>query len=205
MPWLYKQLFENQVLLALKQAKIEPEEQLKFQITLQRLLTEQQGVVDKIQHHRDTLRGLRAVFTKRGHIARFFEKLPQTNFTCLSCLLRQPEKRLQCGHALCDTCVRTFGSSVSNGLHVFGFDTCPLCGCQHSRGNFELIPPTAGIRILTLDGGGVRGIVTLVILKRLEEQLIASLGLPIQSYFDFVCGTSAGVPNPPCPTISNFS
>ena len=47
--------------------------------------------------------------------------------------------------------------------------------------------------VLTLDGGGVRGLITLRILSNLEERL--SLGDPnysITKEFDLICGTSAG-------------
>ena len=42
-------------------------------------------------------------------------------------------------------------------------ESCPL---EHKNGNWEkysilVKPPTAGVRILTLDGGGVRGIAEL--------------------------------------------
>eukprot|EP01051_Picozoa_sp_SAG22_P009925 SAG22_NODE_862_length_6808_cov_3.881204_4_plen_118_part_00 len=45
-----------------------------------------------------------------------------------------------------------------------------------------------GVRILALDGGGVRGLVTLTVLAQLEK--IA--GCKIADLFDLICGTSAG-------------
>ncbi|KAL9078313.1 MAG: hypothetical protein Q9157_002776 [Trypethelium eluteriae] len=56
---------------------------------------------------------------------------------------------------------------------------------------FQFVPPTAGARILSLDGGGIRGVVPLVYLRKIEEH-ISGFGAPIQDYFDLVCGTSAG-------------
>lgn len=44
------------------------------------------------------------------------------------------------------------------------------------------------VRILSLDGGGVRGIVEAVVLKNIEEELQK----PISQIFDFVAGTSTG-------------
>ena len=52
-----------------------------------------------------------------------------------------------------------------------------------------LTGPLTGL-ILSLDGGGVRGIIPLVLLEQLEQQLV-KFGLPLREYFDFVCGTSA--------------
>ncbi|KAK7102866.1 calcium-independent phospholipase A2-gamma-like [Littorina saxatilis] len=45
-----------------------------------------------------------------------------------------------------------------------------------------------GIRILTLDGGGTRGLMTLQCMEKLEEVS----GKPVYEMFDFVCGVSTG-------------
>ena len=42
--------------------------------------------------------------------------------------------------------------------------------------------------LLSLDGGGVRAVATVVFLKRLEEQL----SIALSEKFDFFIGTSAG-------------
>ncbi|HEU4496582.1 MAG TPA: patatin-like phospholipase family protein [Flavobacterium sp.] len=50
------------------------------------------------------------------------------------------------------------------------------------------------IRILSLDGGGIRGIITCVILKYIEEQLqkMDNPSAKIGDYFDLIAGTSTG-------------
>lgn len=50
------------------------------------------------------------------------------------------------------------------------------------------------IRILSLDGGGIRGIITCVILKYIEEQLqrIDHPNAKIGDYFDLIAGSSTG-------------
>jgi hypothetical protein len=51
-------------------------------------------------------------------------------------------------------------------------------------------------RILALDGGGIRGIITLEILAEIEARLREQLGRPgdfvLADYFDFIAGTSTG-------------
>jgi patatin-like phospholipase/acyl hydrolase len=54
----------------------------------------------------------------------------------------------------------------------------------------DLKPRCAGVRILTLDGGGIRGIVELGLLRALETKGIA--GVRISDLFDLVMGTSTG-------------
>ncbi|MCF7989004.1 MAG: patatin-like phospholipase family protein, partial [Thiohalocapsa sp.] len=43
-------------------------------------------------------------------------------------------------------------------------------------------------RILTLDGGGIRGIIPVVWLERLERHLAG----PVHGHFDLIAGTSVG-------------
>lgn len=51
-------------------------------------------------------------------------------------------------------------------------------------------------RLLSLDGGGIRGVITLEVLKELEAQLQKALGrgndFVLADYFDYVAGTSTG-------------
>jgi hypothetical protein len=114
--------------------------------------------------------------------------------SCFCCFMFMPEKVLACGHAICDFCVRRFGSTSSEGRHNFEMPSCPLCGVQQPREKaiFRLVPPTAGIRMLCLDGGGIRGVVPFVFLKYLETEL-SLFGCSLQEMFDYVGGTSAGM------------
>jgi Patatin-like phospholipase len=112
-----------------------------------------------------------------------------TNQVCLCCLMSMPEKVLKCGHAICDTCIKLFGKLVSR--NKYSIATCMICGLRTHDQYFHLLPPTAGIRILSMDGGGVRGIIPIIILCHLEQEL-ALFQCKIGDFFDIVFGTSTG-------------
>jgi len=59
----------------------------------------------------------------------------------------------------------------------------------------HLDPNTGAKRILSLSGGGVRGLLTLGALERLEQMLRTQTGNPrycVSDHFDLICGTSTG-------------
>lgn len=58
----------------------------------------------------------------------------------------------------------------------------------------KIVVKNKKIRILSLDGGGIRGIISCVILKFIEEQLqvLDSKDAKIGDYFDLIAGTSTG-------------
>ncbi|MCJ1473164.1 hypothetical protein MMC13_001815 [Lambiella insularis] len=51
-------------------------------------------------------------------------------------------------------------------------------------------PPTAGVNILSIDGGGIRGVIPLEFLNRLQKVL--GPDCPVQDLFDLALGTSSG-------------
>ncbi|WMV27478.1 hypothetical protein MTR67_020863 [Solanum verrucosum] len=65
-----------------------------------------------------------------------------------------------------------------------------------SSGSFELQPPINGkfITILSIDGGGIRGLIPTIILEYLESQLQELDGedARLADYFDIITGTSTG-------------
>jgi hypothetical protein len=111
--------------------------------------------------------------------------------SCFYCFTQMPEKVLTCGHALCNICIRIFGVRSRSERNTYELGKCKLCSIVVEDSLFRFIPPTAGIRMLTVDGGGVRGVVPLMYLQYLDESL-AMFGCAVRDYFDFICGTSAG-------------
>ncbi|KAH9908286.1 hypothetical protein F4778DRAFT_716781 [Xylariomycetidae sp. FL2044] len=142
------------------------------------------------------------------NIHRFYEEVHGSlmyvsHSFCLCCLREMPENPLPCGHILCTPCMMTYGTLQ---LRLAGDEIkergkiqlarCPL----HSLGRkgfkatepqtISLKPDMAGIRLLCLDGGGIRGIVELEVLKQIELYLGGRI--PIRSFFDLIVGTSTG-------------
>lgn len=108
---------------------------------------------------------------------------------CLLCLRRAPEHILPCEHAICDICVQIFGARGRGAEYHFELRSCPLCLARFSC-IARVLPPTKRPTILALDGGGVRGVVTLGFLAALEERIGGSRGL--REAFDLNMGTSVG-------------
>lgn len=114
----------------------------------------------------------------------------RSNEDCLVCLRRTPQYELPCGHFICENCVRVFGRRSQHNPWLFEIDSCFWCGITTDGVVVKVLPPTAGVRVLTFDGGGVRGMSTLEYMQALQDEV--GLPLPIQENFDVVFGTSIG-------------
>ena len=112
----------------------------------------------------------------------------KTNETCLTCLRRRPEHVLTCGHSICNVCIEIFGIATMGHECHYNIRYCLIC----IRGtlSISLKPPTAGPRILCIDGGGIRGVVPLEFLGLLQGILGADCA--VQDCFDLAFGTSSG-------------
>lgn len=115
----------------------------------------------------------------------------QSYKTCFTCLRMIPDHVLPCGHALCENCATDFGTASQKQESVVEIHECVLCLQTWAEQQLVRIKPRcAGVRILTLDGGGVRGALEIAILLKIEERI--GLGLPIREFFDLIIGTSTG-------------
>jgi len=84
---------------------------------------------------------------------------------CFLCLCRPSERMLPCGHSVCEECIEDY-YTPSIGVYRYAVGPCPFCGVDTMR-VFTLKPITVEPNVAAINGGGVRGIVALVLLKRL--------------------------------------
>lgn len=76
---------------------------------------------------------------------------------------------------------------------VYSDKFCSFCACLGENENLRRAirgRPVAkqGLRILSMDGGGMKGLATVQILKEIEK----GTGKQIHEMFDLICGTSTG-------------
>ena len=138
------------------------------------------GPDDAVALHRRFLRRLKGHWRHR-HGAR----------TCFVCLVApSPEFRLMCGHRLCHHCVQVEGERTSRAPNIYLISYCPLCGTSLSTTSIGMVPRLAGLRVLGIDGGGCRGIISLEYFAALERRS----GIPWFGHhnFDVVVGSSTG-------------
>ncbi|HEX6000758.1 MAG TPA: patatin-like phospholipase family protein [Hyphomicrobiaceae bacterium] len=88
------------------------------------------------------------------------------------------------------------GVLVCSGEEVYGIEKSAFHRTYDSRGpgSLKLMRPGRK-RILSLDGGGVRGMLAIAFLERLEDELRRQHGDPnlvLSDYFDMIGGTSVG-------------
>jgi hypothetical protein len=120
----------------------------------------------------------------------------RSSSTCLCCLRRRPQYGLPCGHCLCENCVILFGNCSDQDPWVFRIQSCFLCGeAVPDDITVRTHPPTAGVGVLCIDGGGTRGIVPLTIMKMIQERLGT---IPLQRCVTVGFGVSIG--KSICPT-----
>ena len=116
----------------------------------------------------------------------------KSNKSCFACLQGVSDHVLPCGHGYCEQCVREFGTPSEKYESALILKQCILCQKSFSDcpQEIRLKPRCAGVRVLTLDGGGVRGILELTILEKLLDKI--GPALHIRDLFDLIVGTSTG-------------
>lgn len=132
------------------------------------------------------------------HLRRFFASLGLaanifSHSSCFVCLLKVPQHPLPCGHVLCSDCIKTYGEARGKAMTVMSL--CPLHDESPPWTAWRPItvlfkPKQAGVRVLSLDGGGIRAIAQLEILREIEEAL--GNFIPIACFFDLIVGSGSG-------------
>ncbi|CAG7970680.1 unnamed protein product [Penicillium salamii] len=132
-----------------------------------------------------------SVAIRRESLARFYRRWGglHSTTTCFSCMCRPPEHMLPCRHAICDTCVVMFGTASSRAEYHTDLSKCPICD-KSLQLTVRRLPPTKRPIVVSLDGGGVRGILQLGLLRELERRLG---GISIAQISDLCIGTSVGM------------
>lgn len=112
----------------------------------------------------------------------------RSNVVCATCFLRSPDHMLACSHAMCESCIHDHFPVLSSH-HYAEITRCLVCARSMSQKIF-IKPATMKPSLLAIDGGGVRGIISLELLRRLESSL--DVPIPVWDFFDLIVGTSAG-------------
>lgn len=91
-------------------------------------------------------------------LAPFFKRFTnmKRNTLCLSCLAEKPMYFLQCGHSICQPCVRCYGRKNSGVPHRYEVRGCPMCGVSNGATTramvIDLIHNETPGRVLNLEG-----------------------------------------------------
>ncbi|EAS29982.3 uncharacterized protein CIMG_08728 [Coccidioides immitis RS] len=123
-----------------------------------------------------------------GHNARSWKAL-KLEFTCTWCLRQCKQHPVPCGHLICDNCVQRYGEQLIGSDVEYFIKDCIACR-EPACLKVKIKPATAGVRVVSIDGGGVRGIIPLESLASIQAPL--GQDLPLASLVDFMIGTSSG-------------
>ena len=72
--------------------------------------------------------------------------------------------RMSCEYRICRVYLKKVGAVTPRAPRIFTLDKCPLCRRGVTPISLYCTPPTASLRVLSLDGSGNRVIVALEVL-----------------------------------------
>jgi len=102
-----------------------------------------------------------------------------------------PEKVLDCGYVLYNICIKIYRRQLSSTKYNYYLLFYILCALPYRASNFQFIPPSASIHILSIDSGGIRGVISLIFLIYIKQTL-SNFGYLLREYFNLIYGTSTG-------------
>lgn len=116
-----------------------------------------------------------------GRYRTFFHQQQFPQRLCAGCFFVYWDDLLPCRHGFCKACTHNVSLQWKRSAHI-QLSHCPACLAEFSSPfQIRLQPPTAGGRVLSLDGGGVRGIIELEILHQLSS--LVGGNLPVDKLF----------------------
>ena len=120
--------------------------------------------------HRSTLR----------HFADHWHNIHNSS-TCYSCLQHRPQFGLECGHINYENCIIVFGDDCKDDPYDFEIYDCFLYEAKMLEEIVvKVYPLTAGVRgVLYVDRGGIRGVIPLRSMKRIEDRIEELIGVYI--------------------------
>ncbi len=101
-----------------------------------------------------------------------------------------PQHPLQCKHVLCDKCVQGYGARRNRTVVLANCPLHPDDSWWPQSAAVQYKPVGAGVRVLSFDGGGIRGIAQLEMLRAIEDALGGHM--PVQKFFDLIVGSGTG-------------
>ena len=140
-----------------------------------------------------TCNNVTAAEIHKSNLTRFRDRWRhiRSSNTCLSCLRRRPQYCLPCGHCICENCIIVFGDRCKDDPWIFKVRHCFLCREEMPNDiSVKVHPPTAGVGVLCIDGGGTRGIVPLMLMKQIQDRI--GLPIPFQRFIKVAFGVSIG-------------
>ena len=150
---------------------------------------------ERLVEYEQTISGWRSAHIEAMQKHSLFWQRTYSRGICFMCMVNPCQVFMPCGHAMCESCYGAFGCPNAEHTTTFcapiRYEGCLLCG-QVWDEPFEVLlrPPSSGIRVLALDGGGIKGIIAIEILRRLEEEI--PLAIPLRQFFDLIGGSSVG-------------
>lgn len=109
-----------------------------------------------------------------------------TRLACSVCLVQSSTFTLDCRHRLCNACVARIGQESSPWR--FQLASCLLCQSQ-TQSPLIMKPPTAGLRVLQVDG--TRPMIMWQLLRELRQSTSLN-SVPFWEHFDSALGNDFG-------------
>jgi len=103
-----------------------------------------------------------------------------------------PKKVLDYSYALYNICIKTYRRQSSLTKYNYYLLSYILYTSPYRASNFQFIPPSTSIRILSIDSRGIRGVISLIFLIYIKQTL-SNFGYLLQEYFNLIYSTSTGI------------